>query len=298
MKRLALVALVAVAACRPDFAERASLVTTTRVLAVRSEPPEAKPGDAVTLTALVASPEGVLDVPVRWAFCATPRRLTENGAVSPECLGAGVRPIEEVGTKVTSLVPSDACFLFGPEVSSAELRPRDPDATGGFYQPVRVVAEGAETPAFAFPRVTCRLGNAGAEAAAELARAYRPNRTPELLPLELRGEAGVAIAPGAVPRSARVVLRAAWPEADAETYAAYDPATDAVVRRREAMRVSWFATSGVFDEDRTGRDETELEAFTENGWTAPAGTADVHLFVVLRDARGATAFTSLRLAVR
>ena len=48
-----------VAACRPDLGDRESLITQTRVLAVRGEPPEAKAGETVSYTLLVASPQGL-----------------------------------------------------------------------------------------------------------------------------------------------------------------------------------------------------------------------------------------------
>ena len=77
-----------------------------------------------------------------------------------------VRGVASGPPTVTAPVPADACFLFGPEVSSAELRPRDPDVTGGFYQPMRVSVAGAETTAFGLLRIRCNLGSAGAEAVA------------------------------------------------------------------------------------------------------------------------------------
>ncbi len=273
-------------ACRPDFTERESIVTRTQVLAVRAEPPDAKPGEAITWRALVVTPEGELAEPqASWAFCATPKRLTENGAVSAQCLGGGVRPIGD-GATVSAALPQDACSLFGPEVTSADLRPRDPDVTGGFYQPVRLtVQDGAgPTVAFGMTRIRCNVGSAGAEVAAEYQRRYVPNQNPVLLPLE-------ASAPlDAVPAGARLELRAPWPESSVESYVTIDVAEQRVVDRRETMRVSWFATAGSFEHDRTGT--------PENAWTAPAGAGTVQLFVVLRDDRGGVANASYRVVVR
>lgn len=289
MRRVLLLACVL--SCKPDFGDRESLVESTRILAVRAEPPEARPGEVVTYSLLVATPVGPVEPVASFAHCAVPKLLTENGAVSPACLGDGVRPIGG-GTNASAVVPPDACFLFGPEVSSADLRPRDPDVTGGYYQPVRVVVPDAEVPAFGFVRLRCRVASAGAEIAAEHDRRYVPNRNPTLLPLE--GTAPL----DAIPRGARVTLRASWPEGDAEAYVSVDVAEARVVDRREAMRVSWFVTGGALASDRTGRAEEELETFTENDWVAPGEAGPVHLHLVLRDSRGGVAFTSYVLHVR
>jgi hypothetical protein len=286
--------------CKPDFALRESLVTRTEILAVRSDPPEVRPDESATHTILVATPDGPLSVPAAsWAFCATPKLLTENGAVSAECLKGGVRPIADGPATVTAPMPNDACFLFGPEVSSAELRPRDPDVTGGFYQPVRVTVFGREgsTVAFGSHRIRCKLASAGVDIAADFDRRYTNNKNPELLPLEARAS-GAKAPLDAIPPGARVTLRAAWPESSAEAYVALDVTSQTLAERREWMRVSWFATAGSFENDRTGRTEEERETFTDNDWTAPEEPRTTHLFVVLRDARGGVTWSTHALVTR
>ena len=108
----------------------------------------------------------------------------------------------------------------------------------------------------------------------------------------------IPVALDAIPRGAKVMLRASWPEAAAERYVVYDLASRALAERRETLRASWFATAGTFENDRTGRAEDERETFTDNEWTAPSEPRTVHLFVVLRDARGGVAFTTQTLVVR
>jgi hypothetical protein len=79
----------------------------------------------------------------------------------------------------------------------------------------------------------------------------------------------------------------------AEAYVWLNPASRTIETRRESIRVSWFATAGAFASARTGR--TELEAatpFSDNLWTAPAAGQKVFLWVVVRDDRGGTAWTS------
>jgi hypothetical protein len=300
-----LVVASAVPSCKPDFGERDSLVDRTEVIAVRIDPPEAKPGETVTTSLLVVSPSGpVLAPPSSWAFCATPRLLTENGSVSAACLAAGVVPIGDALGGVTAALPMSGCFDFGPETQSAEVRPRDPDVTGGFFLPIRARLGGGNgggeaLTAFGFARLVCNLGSAPADLAAQFRVEYRRNANPTLLPVEARVEgAAVPAALDAVPRGARVVLRASWRPEDAESYALFDVQNQVIVTRRESLRVSWYATAGTYVEDRTGRTQDDPETFTENTWSAPEEARVSHLSLVLRDARGGLAFTTIALTTR
>lgn len=291
--------LLFVLSCKPDLGDRDSHIGGLRVLAVRGEPPEAAPGAVTTYTVLAATPAGPITVPLAsWAFCATPKLLTENGAVSTACRGAGVRPIADAPS-VSAAMPTDACSLFGPDVTAVDLRPRDPDVTGGFYQPVRVtIFDGpAQEEAFGLQRIKCNLANAPGDVVADFAKRYVPNTNPVLGDLAASVD-GAAVAFDAVPAGASVTFRATWTAASAEPYVVYDLASATLVGRRESLRVSWFATDGTFENDRTGRDETEPEAFSENRWTAPAGVTSTSLFVVLRDARGGASWATYTLRTR
>jgi hypothetical protein len=307
---LALGAPVAVAACKPDFGERESLVDRTQVLAIRIEPPEAKPGETVTTSLLVVSPAGPVEAPpASWAFCATPKLLTENGAVSAACQRDGVVPIGDARGGVSASLPASACFDFGPETQSAEVRPRDPDVTGGYFLPLRSrvaagagagAANGAEPlTAFGFARIVCNLANAPGDVAARFRAEYKRNVNPVLLPVEARLDGATGpVAFDAVPRGARVVLRASWRPEDAESYALFDVRDQVIVTRRESLRVSWFTTAGSYARDRSGRDEDETETFTENTWTAPDDARVSHLSFVLRDVRGGIAFATVSVTTR
>lgn len=281
---------LALSACVPDLGERDSLISTTTILAVRVEPPEAPPGAAVRYDVLIATPDGPVPAPAaRWAHCATAKLLTENGGISAACLrDEGARVIGE-GASVATTLPTDACNVFGPNVTAQDLRPRDPDVTGGYYQPVRVGF--ADRLAFGMARLRCGLAGAPADIAADYQARYTPNQNPILEPVTLTPSAPVT-------RGARLTLRASWPSSAAERYVVYDLASRALRPYRESMRVSWFATAGSFDADRSGRAGEEEALFTENGWTAPPLPGTVHLFVVLRDDRGGSSFQTLTIDVR
>lgn len=75
----------------------------------------------------------------------------------------------------------------------------------------------------------------------------------------------------------------------AERYVNFDSAGQSLVDAREGIDVSWFATRGSFDLDRTGAADTDTTTNSENGWTPPSQPGQtVHLWVVLRDDRGGT----------
>ncbi len=93
------------------------------MLAILTEPAEAKPGEAVTYRSLVASPDGTVDAVPSWAFCTAPKPPTEDNAVSTQCAdGAALEPIGQYPT-VSSAIPADACTRFGPEVPPGDFRP-------------------------------------------------------------------------------------------------------------------------------------------------------------------------------
>lgn len=289
--------VTAAVACRPDFDERESFVDRTMVLGVRVEPAETRPGEPFTVSLLVATPEGPIEAPpASFGFCNTPKLLTENGSVSASCQRGVVAPIADAAGSVGTMMPPDACFVFGPEVKAAELRPRDPDVTGGFYQPIRSALAGGVV-SFGFARVKCNLSYAPADAVTAFTAQYKLNANPSLLPLEARVN-GALVSFDAIPSGASVVLRASWKPEDAEAYVVFDQASQLVVPRRETMRVSWFTTAGSFTSDRTGRTEMEPESFTENVWVAPSEARRVHLFTVLRDARGGMSFASVVAQIR
>jgi hypothetical protein len=287
----ALALALASSACAPDLGPPDTLITSTRVLAVRADPAEAKPGATVTLTPLVASPDGtVASPPIAWSFCSVPRPLTTDDVVSQACLDSALQMVAGEGPSITASTPGDGCTLFGPDIPAGGLRPVDPDATGGYYQPVL-----AELPGVAATidllRITCDLSGASAATAAAFAAAYVPNANPELLPLVVMIDGSPAPLT-AIPAGARVDLEASWPSASAETYAYYDAATDTVTARREAMSVAWVSSAGALDTEATGRAATDFATTSDNAYVAPSAAGKVHLWIILRDGRGGVDFAA------
>ena len=290
------VAFLATATCAPSLGPGDSLVTSTRILAVRAAPAEATPGTKVTFTALVASPGGTVPAAdIDWSFCSAPKPITEDNVVASACLTASALVPAGAGPATTAVLPTDGCSLFGADTPSTGLRPRDPDVTGGYYQPLRVSLAGAED-AFALARIHCHLAQADAATASAFAAAYELNRNPKLLPLEATAD-GAPVALGAIPSGRRITLAASWTVDSAEAFALFDAPSGTVLRRRESMRVAWYASDGVFDTESTGRTASDPATSTDNGWTAPSTAGTVRVWIVLRDVRGGVDFAEYGLVV-
>ena len=164
------------------------------------------------------------------------------------------------------------------------FRPRDPDPTGGYYQPVRADAGDAGL-AFGFTRITCGLAGAPGDVAHEYQTSYVANANPVLHPLVV----------GTVTAGADIPITASWDEP--ETYLYYDPASQTLVTRREAMRVSWFASAGTLPVDATAVDEDDPATTVSTTWHAPAVAGPAWLWVVLRDSRGGLATLAVAVTV-
>ncbi|HET7544784.1 MAG TPA: hypothetical protein VFK05_33180, partial [Polyangiaceae bacterium] len=261
------------------------------------EPAEAKPGTAVTWTALVAVPP-TLSAPAgpRWSLCTAPKPLTENNIVSSRCLGsASLIPLGE-GPSLTAATTSNACTLFGPDASASGSRPRDPDPTGGYFQPLRLDLAGAVA-TFHLQRVSCNLSDASAELAREFGLKYLPNGNPQLAPL-VASVAGQPVGLDAIHSGARVELEVGWSAEDAEQYAYFDRVAQAISTRREAMSVSWYVSAGELDTETTGRSEEDPTLTSDNAWLAPTLPELVILWIVLRDSRGGVDFAQYPITVQ
>src|SRR5204862_3986795 len=117
------------------------------------------------------------------SYCHTPKPPAEANAVSPACLDtpddAGPAPT------FTAPLPSDGCMTFGPQPPPVQpgqpmIRPRDPDATGGFYQPVRVTlnTDTGSDVAFELERISCMLANAPIDVTRTYNTTYTKNINP------------------------------------------------------------------------------------------------------------------------
>jgi hypothetical protein len=321
---LAVAALVAIAiamSCKPDLNEVVSLVSSPRILAVRTEPAEAAPKASIHLGALYVDPSGPVSTgPIDWAWCDARKPLKELGPVNVSCVQRSGDPFVPLGSgaQVAGTVPEDACRQFGPDTppsadGGVAGRPVDPDTTGGYYQPARLAVStpSGDLLAVSETRLSCGLSGATPEQSASFGARYHANMNPVVDALTagntppLVSDDGGATNPVHV--GDRLSLRVSWAScpADAsasctgaESYLVLNLSSHELVVQRESIRVSWFATGGSFELDRTGRDTSDSTPSSDNSWIAPTQAGVVHLWVVLRDDRGGVGWKGYALDVR
>jgi hypothetical protein len=216
-------------------------------------------------------------------------------------------------------------------------RPVDPDPTSGYYQPVSLFVTLPSGPASAFYglRISCGLAEGTSDEVSDYLARYHLNANPAVTSLTAGGKALQPMMPGtsgpvnAVPGGQKVTLEVGWrpdcplqdvcgdmicgadesvtscpgdcttPQgcAGAERYVNFDLQSEALVDAREGMHVSWFATGGSFDLDRTGRDGSDLATTSDNAWTPPSG-GTVYLWIVLHDDRGGVGWAGYVVSVQ
>jgi hypothetical protein len=365
----------ALGSCKPDLDDVVSTITTPRVLAVQSQllvaPPagaaaagapseeaEVRPTETMQLTALSVDPSGrTTGAAIDWAFCNARKPLAELGPVNRDCYASSGDWFTELGMggTVSAAVPRTACQLFGSDAPQPKLgeppgRPVDPDPTGGYYQPARLLAPGTapETVTIAETRILCTLASFSPEVVAAYQQRYHRNTNPAIAALGVAGAPAPwaeAPTPNEVAVGEVVTLEVSWsacPTVDvpddgvcgpdetgtacgtcgpdvaetrhdccvdtncvhalgcrgAERYVALDPATGALVDRREAIGVAWFTTGGSFAVARTGRSDDDVASTSDNTWRAPDVPGPVTIWVVLRDDRGGVGWREYAVEVR
>jgi hypothetical protein len=319
-------------ACRPNLDQIVSVVSEPVVLAVRADPAEAIPGATVKYSTLYVDGSGpIAEAPIDWAFCEARKPLAELGPVNTECLeasGSWFVPIGE-GSPVSGTLPADGCSLFGPDVpppvmNQPQGRPVDPDSTGGYYEPVRLLASDG-TITLEQSRLSCGPGGVASNIGVQFAHRYHPNTNPAVEALSIVGDgsAGVPLVTSdtgtnTVAAGAHLSLRVAWsqcPTTDicmdgvcgadetsdtcpadckvpkgctgAERFVVFDIDSQSIAVQRESIAVAWYTTPGAsVDTDRTGRQSSDDTTTSDNGWQAPTASGLAHLWVVLRDDRG------------
>ncbi len=296
-------ALTAAAGCLPEPGEPPSLILAPRVLALRSEPAEALPGQAVTLRLLRAAPVAAPPAAdLEWAFCTTAKPPVDDNVISEACLGDAAQVVAAglaAALPVLAALPADGCAQFGPELPPARVgdppaRPREPDSTGGYYQPVRARLSHQAT--IGLVRIQCGLAGASAELAAAYRQRYQPNRNPQLLQLELSDLAdGMPLRADALPRGHVVQLRLTVTAESAEHFVVLQPETQTLVEQTESLQAAWFATAGSFALAHTAALPGQAEL--RSRWSLPDQPGPAALWVVLRDSRGGVDWLELAVAI-
>lgn len=354
--------IVATSSCGPEFLP-ATLIVNERVLAIVADPPEAVPGQSVTLTPLVVGPKGELvegtDYEGLWWRC--PDEDSDALGDFVRCTTPAARRTLGEGPTFVDVVPLD---LFGPLPAPGQPPPDPPPdpttsklvgALLGYWRVVGFeidVVDGVEGarrvqaikrevvhPPVALGEVDPRLAelDVRVDDAGEIA----PNTNPALGGIEIRegapdGPSVLSVKPGGTyffkPRydertlQEYFALKVDLAGLDLEDEEALRNLPEDELRRRfekvqrcEIPVFSWYATAGELRREDTV-DETVIERVydprgvpcpalegeirtPEVRFTAPAADdarlddGVVHVWVVLRDGRGGTAFRSLDVPV-
>jgi hypothetical protein len=299
---LLLLLVLLLTGCKPDFGAPLSLIAAPRLVAVRAEPAEAAPGAMVTMSALAASPDGSVTPAIAWSLCTTPKPIAENGAVAASCLAdGGTTALDDTAAPLPVVLPAAGCRLFGPELppqsaGQPALQPRAPDVTGGYFQPLRADFDGAT---IGLVRLRCALPGASLAVASEFAAQYTNNQNPMLAssPPVTATVDGAAVALDALPAGRAIVFTTGWTAESPEHFPVFDADAQTLITHREAMTISWYATSGRFATERSGRSEDDPALTTTDAWTAPDAIGPAHLWIVLYDSRGGVDFADVALTV-
>jgi len=270
------------AGCEADPLPSRSAIDGLRVLAVRAEPPEMRPDQATTLTALVAPDRGLREggffggaIGAAWTACVDP-----PGGDPLRCIGREDAFMLDPGSETTCPVPGFPCATL---TLPAETRPLD--AVVG----VVLHACAGNIDADAVPPF-CE--GTGAEAVTRVWISEAPvNGNPVVaairfgdveVPAELLG-ISIPACEAACPRFAVSVL---------PTDGSDETVVDADGARREVLFVAFAADAGTFDV------AFDAEEPFEAGFAPPSGEADTRVWVVLHDDRGGVDFREFLVRTR
>lgn len=288
------------AGCVPSFDDDTSRITSNRILGVRVEPAEPKPGVSAQLVALYAGP--VADKPPKtevltWNACNQRRAPVEPGPVAQECVaafGTTSDSLEDLGqgAEVEYQLPQDVCRHFGPlappvaEGSKVAGSPATPDQTGGYYQPVLLGPEGASTEAtLTAVRLFCGGANLPQDELIIFNRGYRPNENPEIDELELRldgKDKALKLDDAEVAVGAKLNLKVSWAECPQESECgdglctAGENATDCAEDCREGAVGCTGAERYLLADPETRRVVEQTEAI-EVSWFSTAGAFEASI---------------------
>lgn len=250
-----------VSACGQQF-QPGNVVDNLRVLAIRAEPPELRPGEAALLSALVADPRGGgRPISLLWGRCQI------DGLVNDLLLCRDESRLSPLGAGETASVTAPVDYLT--------TSPQGPTTRRVLI--VGLVAKAGDETRIAFKEILVTGEDVPL------------NRNPRLTSLAVqRDEAGTPAGPplGSAEVGAKLRLVATADGALRERY--LKDGVDSL----EDSQFSWFTTKGELEKNRTFDDEAN------NLWTTPSQPENVTLWVVLRDGRNGTDWKSVPFDVR
>jgi hypothetical protein len=294
------VLLVALARCGTSFAP-ASEVHGLRLLGMRAEPAEPRPGEAVTLEALVVDPTRDAGNAILWFGCPPSASPNANACSNQDVLQALTTEQPDAGG-----IPEGLQFLgTGPQVRAlvpyavfAGVDAGDPVRVTGVLAQVVAIAVAAPEPT-SLDAGFALLGQVRRNEVPNVAALFRypvsenptPNRNPVLRAFELDGQ---PVPPGAT-------VRLASPDAgldldvDPSSFEPYVEVTPTgPIDRTETLAASYFSSIGKLSELATLVNGPVTEAI-RTGDAGPGSSG--MLWSVVRDTRGGQSWLAAPLFV-
>lgn len=278
----------------------ATRIDAPMILATRSVPAEARPGEALQREYLIVDQNGeALALEPKLATCTLPRRLGERGYVSQACLrGFGLIPQSPQGA-----LWDQACSIFGPTPPPVEddeqgLRPSDPDKSGGYYVPERVAVEiqGQTLSSFLLLRSRCDLVGATRDVFDAYRKSYRENQHPDLSTAQvwINGQPGwmQKINPGST-----LTIELAVPAEQSEAYPIYNQIYNRLDPGQEQLTLRAYISRGELLPSAQALNAAQLQQGQRYRFslrTEPTFRSAI-LWWVLEDERGGRSWRSLRI---
>jgi hypothetical protein len=295
VRRALLLASLCALGCGPSF-DPISFVDKLRVLGIKAEPPELKPGESAQLSVLLGSAgldAGMVDL--EWATCLRPPPVGSGTAVNDDCVTNDTAPY------LTPIGAGETATVTMPNVPPLSLGL--PDATGGLYLPVRLTARAGDAKVTSFYLLRYGFG-INPNHNPKLDNVFVATGSPDLGEGPDAGDGALMLTPldekvpFEVHAGDKIRLRATvTPDSD-EMFQELqgDPRDMMFITVTELPRFAWFLTAGEVSEDITGEDKPDTMLDFEKHAPAPDTLIDV--YVVVHDDRGGTDWTHRTLVFR
>jgi hypothetical protein len=289
-KRALLVAALLVAGCGGDFNPASYLQPNTlRILGVIAEPPQAAPGETTMMTLVGPLLDGTT---YEWSLCIQPPPPGSSGT-DELCLEADLgadflipvagnpTPLPD-GSTATVTMPADE----GPSKLGV------PDASGGFYLPVRVRAQNGNQQLDTIYGLRLGIPQLPPNHNPVIASVQLVEEPLDASPMMVQELSSDPNAPTPVAIGSEPTLRLTLTPDSYETYPTITgvPPNQMVTMTTEQPRFFWYADAGHFSEDTTGMDQPDTKLRLDDT-NKPNPGDRIHLFVVVHDDRGGTAAT-------
>ncbi len=291
-----------VAGCDTGFRPE-TLVEGLRVLGVRSDPADLRPGEVAQLQSLILDPAMTSGSPsTLWVGCAPdPFNLNRSACSDPAVLQDPASlgtPDGGLPTGVSVIGFNGQAAYVAPADVFSVLPEGDARRVAGTVGQVLAIAVAEQvSPAATNDELRALFDRVKAHEVASLIALYRirisedpqRNHNPVFGPLTVGGEAQPAHATLALKPGQRVTLDVAAADDTFETYVTSTP-SGGEETKTERLLAAWYSTSGRYSEPRTALRESVKTTFTAPGGAdrddPVPSSRQGSLYVTLRDTRG------------